>query len=607
MSADAEIGGATLRSVVDAVAEAIIGFDSDGVVQLFNPAAERLLGWSASEVLGHGMSQLTVGHRRFAVADLRRQLREGKTVRRGTDVRRKDGTVVDVHLTASPILGADGGYRGAAVTLLDVSETRVARREAEESRELLQQIIDHAPNVISIKDEEGRLRFVNRMGAELMRLEPHELIGRTEYEVLPPDVARRNAEEDRLVRNDGMPHTFLKTVPLPGVGPRPFLTTKFPIPTGGVGVISSDLSGLRQAESDRAQLAALVRAAPDAVIGNDREGRITSWNPGAERMFGVRASEAIGRYYHDVVVPEAEHPRFYDLRARVLAGETITVRMGGRRVDGSEFPSEVAAAGMMLGDGTAVVVAIVRDITDLIDAEVTRGEHAARLERSNADLETFAYAASHDLQEPLRSIKLAAATLKLAAGDRLDEDEGALLDHVESAAERTSAQVAALMEGARVALGQAPDEPVPVELAVEDALSALRAAIADSKAEIEIDGPLAAVAVPRTEMALVLQNLIANALRYRREEERPRVTISGAVRDDAVEITVADNGVGLSEEDRRRIFALFVRRSPGVPGTGMGLAVSRRILQRRNGTLTAESAGTGRGSRFTIRLPAPEA
>jgi PAS domain S-box-containing protein len=599
-----EASAASLRAVVDAAASAIIGVDEEGTVRLFSPSAERLLGWSADEVIGEPVWRFAPTGRSAEAAALRADVRAGRTLRRDTELRRKDGELVEVHLSASPIIGEDGHHYGAAVSLLDISE----RRAADRSRSMLQHVIDHAPSVIAVKDGDGRIMLINRIGAAVLGREQSEVIGRTDFDLLPEELARRNREQERRVLATGEPRVSIEDIPLPGGGKRAYLTTKFLIPgtAGGVGVIASDLSELRRGEADRARLAALVRAAPDAIITEDRDGLIVTWNPGAERMFGVDARDAVGRPYEDVVIPEAEQQRYHALRAKVMRGEAVTERMGGRRADGSTFPTEVSAAPMMVGEaGTTGIVAIVRDITDLIDAELELRERAAQLERSNHDLEAFAYAASHDLQEPLRSIKMGAESVMLAASERLEEDERGVLSHVEQAADRMSRQVSALMQVARVSLGQAPAQPVPVEVAVDDALNALRAAIGDSDAEIRVERPLPSVAIPRTEMALVLQNVIGNAIRYHRPGIAPQVTISGAVRGGWVEVGVADNGVGLSEADRSHIFGMFGRAQPGVPGTGMGLAVCRRILQRRGGALLAESAGPGQGSRFIVRLPEP--
>lgn len=354
-----------------------------------------------------------------------------------------------------------------------------------------------------------------------------------------------------------------------------------------------DVSELRRAEADRARLGALAEAAPDAIVIKDPEDTITSWNPGAELMFGLTIDEAVGRPYEEAVVPESERATYARIRRDLRYGRSRTLRMDAMRADGSTFPAQVSAAALADGAGT---VAIIRDITDLVAAQ-------RELERSNADLERFAYAASHDLQEPLRTIRLGAETVMLAASERLDEDERGLLTHVAQAAGRLSSQVQALMDVARVALDEVPEEATPLQHALEDAIAALRAAIREADAQIEVDGGLPVAGVPRPEMALVLQNLISNAIKFGRPGERPVVVLRARVASGVVELRVSDNGIGLTEAAAARIFGLFERDRTGVPGTGVGLAVCRQILERRGGSISVSSGGTGQGAAFTLRLP----
>jgi PAS domain S-box-containing protein len=604
-----EESAATLSAVVDAAAEGIVGIDARDVVRVFSPSAERIFGWSAEEVIGGPAWRLAADARQLEARDLRADLVAGRSVHREAVARRKGGAEVPVLITASPIIGPGGRYAGAAITVLDLSDRRRAERAADRNRHLLQHVVDHAPIVIWFKDLEGRAWLINRRGASILGLEPEQVIGRTDFDVFPPELAARHQAEDRNVLDRGEPMTFVDDLPLPDGDVHPYLVTKFAIigPEGdpeGVGLVASDLVEVRRGEADRAQLAAVVQAAPDAIVTKDREGRIGTWNPGAERMFGLTAEEAVGRPYEDIVA-ENERDLYRELRAQVVGGRTIVVRMEGLRADGSVFPTEVSAGPLKATDGSqAGIVAIVRDISDLIETELELRERAAQLERSNSELERFAYAASHDLQEPLRSMQMAAAAVLEAAADCLDEDERALLAHVDEAAERMGAQVSALLEVARLSLDPEHNERTPVELALEDALNALRAAIDETGGEIEVDRPLPVAGVPRAELALVIQNLLANALKFHREGEPPRVTVSGAVDGDCVEVRFADQGIGLSEADRAHVFGVFGRARPGTPGTGMGLAVSRRIVERRGGSITARSAGRDRGSEFVVRLPA---
>jgi PAS domain S-box-containing protein len=602
-------GAAFMRTVVDSAAEGIIGLDERNEIRIFSPAAERIYGWTADEVIGKPGAMLAPEHLEDRVRNLREGLRAGRTVQRESEALRKDGTVAPIMLTASPFHDADGEYRGTAITVLDLSERQRARREAQQTRVLLQHLIDYAPGMISVKDQDGRYMLINRQGAAMIGRDAADAIGRTDFDFYPEPDARESNDEDRRVIETGEPLIAARDIELPDGSVRPFLITKFAIPgsepgEAHVGVVATDVTDLRRGQADRARLEALVRAAPDAIVTSDLDGVIRSWNPGAEAIFGLRAEEAVGQPIA-ILVPEHEREHARELRERVHAGEMLTVRIAALRADGTIFPAEASAAPLVGIEGTHLgLVALVRDISELMEKELELRDRAAQLERSNTDLERFAYAASHDLQEPLRSIRLSADVLVRSAKERLDEDERALLDHVEAAAERAGAQVSALLRLARVALGREPQEPVPLDLALEDAVNALRAAIRESGAQVDAPAPLPSATMPRAELALLLQNLIANAIKFRRPDVPPRITISGTVQDDCVELRVEDNGIGLSADDRAQVFGIFGRGRQDVPGTGMGLAVCQRMVRRRGGSIAALSEGPGKGSVFVLRLPA---
>jgi PAS domain S-box-containing protein len=595
----ADTASAALRAVVASAAEAIVRVDEHDRVHLFSPAAERMYGYAADEVVGHPVQMLVADHRRAGVGDLLARVRAGEAVRGETVARRRDGSDFEVEFSAHPMIDARGGNRGTAITLLDVSERRRTQR-------LLDRIVEHAPAVISVKDLAGHYRLFNRRGAETMGLDPDAVLGCTDAELFDAETAAMFVEGDRQVIAAGRPMTFTEQFPGPD-GPRYLLTTKFPIAgvdggIDGVGVIAADVTELRRAEADRALLAALVQSAPEAIVAQDADGRIVSWNPGAEAMFGLTAAEAIGRDYAETLVPDSDRATFQALRGEVRVGQVVSMRSPRRRANGSVFPASISAAPVKL-DGSWGTLAMIRDVTDLVAAEAELEARREQLERSNADLERFAYAASHDLQEPLASIRLSAGAVIEAAGERLGADERELLGHIDAAATRLSDQVRGLMQVAKVALGDVPAERAPLATAVAEARDALRAAAQEAEARLDVLEPLPDVPVPRAEMTLVLQNLLANGIKYHRPGVPPRITLTASSGDAHVEVRVTDNGVGLSAEDRVRVFGLFERVQPGVPGTGMGLAVARRMVERHGGTIAVASPGPGRGSEFIVRLP----
>jgi PAS domain S-box-containing protein len=599
----AEEDAATLRAIVDSATEAIVGVDRTGAIRFFSPSAERLYGWRAEEVIGKPVTILIAEHQLSWLPEVREALAAGRPVQREGIALRRDGTHVEAELNAGPILGADGRVRGTALTVLDISDRRRAQR-------LLDRIVEHAPASIAVKDLDGRYLLYGEQGAQVIGRSAQDIVGHTDAEVFPPSVSARIVAQDRRVAVSGRPLTNEETIRGPGGEVYVFVTTRFPLPgpsgaTEAIGLIATDVTELRRAEVDRAQLAALVQAAPDAIVARDRDGLITTWNPGAEIMFGLSAEQAIGRPYDDLLVPADERGAYHALVSEVYAGRTATVRTQRLRADGRPFPVQISMAPLKLLDGSwQGTLSLIRDITDLVRAESELRERAALLERSNADLERFAYAASHDLQEPLNSIRLSAGAVIEAARERLEADERELMEHIDAAAARLSGQVRGLMEVAQVAVGRAAGERLPLAEALRDVIDSLRAAAASAGALIEIRQPVPDVQVPRTELAAALQNVIANAIKYRRPGVPPEIAIRCERGESLLEVRVADNGLGLSDADLDRVFGLFERGSSSeVPGTGMGLAVARRMLERLGGSMLAASEGPGRGCEFTLLLP----
>jgi PAS domain S-box-containing protein len=598
----AEEDAATLRAIVDAATEAIVGVDRMGDILFFSPSAERLYGWRAEEVIGKPVTVLIAEHQLDWLPEVVEALASGKSVHREGVALRRDGSHLEAELNASPIMGADGRVRGTALIVLDISERRRAQR-------MLDRIVEQAPTSIAVKDLEGRYLLYGERGAAVIGRRSEDFIGRTDHEVFAPSVAARLVELDRRVIASGAPLTSEETLRGPEGRVYVFVTTRFPLPgpdgrVEAIALIAADVTEIRRAETDRAQLATIVQAAPDAIVARDREGLITTWNPGAEAMFGLRAEQAIGRRYDELTVPADERDAFNALVDEVYAGRTTTVRTHRLRADGSRFPAQISMAPLKLLDGSwNGTLSMIRDITDLVQAESELRDRAALLERSNADLERFAYAASHDLQEPLNSIRLSAGAVIEAAQGRLDADERELMEHIDAAAARLSGQVRGLMEVAQVAIGRNAGERVRLADALHDAIDSLRAAATSAQAEIEVRRPVPDLQVPRTELAAALQNVIANAIKYHRPGVPPRILITSEAGESLLEIRVADNGRGLTEQDLDRVFGLFERGASDLPGTGMGLAVARRMLERLGGSMLAASEGPGRGCEFTLLLP----
>lgn len=226
------------------------------------------------------------------------------------------------------------------------------------------------------------------------------------------------------------------------------------------------------------------------------------------------------------------------------------------------------------------------------------------LERSNADLEQFAYIASHDLKEPLRNIASYVQLLQRRYQGRLDPDADAFIGYTVDGVRRMQAIISELLAYSRIGTGQLTVTPVQAGILVSTALAHLKSVIAEAQAVVEVKGPLPVVAADSAQLGSLFQNLIANALKYRRDDVRPEVEVGCENRGDHWEFYVADNGIGIDAQYHRQIFDLFKRLHPRdrYPGTGIGLAICQRVVERHGGRIWVDSQA-GKGSTFRFTLP----
>jgi PAS domain S-box-containing protein len=362
----------------------------------------------------------------------------------------------------------------------------------------------------------------------------------------------------------------------------------------GVLVTYRDVTSLRRAEDGVRRMAAIVESTDDAIVGADRDGRITHWNPGAERLFGYARDEIVDRPVRALVL-DADFPLQSERFQRVLAGgrveriETQWVRKDGGLVD------VVLTASPLHDRGGAVVgaCAVVHDVT-------ARKRDEAELRRSHAELERFADIAAHDLREPLMAITQLTALLERDVDGRQREQ---IIAHLRAAAAHGSRLVDGLLDLARVGHSASGAERVDLKHTVGELLRTLAPQIEAAGAHVAV-GPLPTVRGVEGELARVFQNLLSNALKFRGEAP-PAIEVLAARGPGEWTLTVRDNGPGVSERNRERIFDLFARAhsEDAAPGNGLGLAVCRKVVEMHGGRIWVEPAPGG-GSAFRLTLPA---
>jgi len=332
------------------------------------------------------------------------------------------------------------------------------------------------------------------------------------------------------------------------------------------------------------------------VIHRQRE--VLDANPTFGEIFGTPAGEAKGNDLLRFFAPESHD----QVLSRLALAEGTQYEAVGLRPDGTRVFLEIRARPIPY-EGQLVRVSAIRDISRRRQRDAELAKTLTELRRSNQELQDFAYVASHDLRAPLRTIGSFAGILRDDFSEKLDEEGREHLERIVAAVRRMERLLGDLLEYSRVGTRGKPFERVDLGAVLETVLSNLKAAIEESGATITWQG-LPHVSGDEVQLVQLLQNLLGNAIKFR-ASEAPRIVVSARREADRWEISVADNGIGIDPTHFDRIFNIFERlhAESAYPGTGIGLAICKRIVERHGGRIFVTSE-PGQGSTFTFSLPA---
>jgi PAS domain S-box-containing protein len=521
---------------------------------------------------------------------------------------------------------------GLLGTLLGLSIAAVASRKARraqdpgiasnESAAKYRGLLEAAPDAMVVVNQGGAIVLFNAQAERQFGYRRDELLGQKITTIIPAGFAERLIADAGRTAAEALNQQIGKGIELAG---RRKDGSAFPIEimlsplesAEGMLVTAAirDISVRKDAETHLAQMErryrGLLEAAPDAMIVVDHFGAMVLFNVQAERQFGYRRDELLGQKITTIIPAGFAERLIADAQRSVEAARAQQIGSGleliGRRENGDMFPIEIMLSPMESADGILVTVAI-RDITTRkkaeahLKAETDLLQKVQELKRSNQELGQFAYIASHDLQEPLRMVASYTQLLAKRYKGRLDADADEFIAFAVDGASRMQVLIQDLLAYSRVGTKAEDLLNTSSEEALRRALENLGGAIEDSGAVITHD-TLPTLLADEVQLVQLFQNLVGNGIKYQ-SAGIPRVHVSAAMTDDAPWVfSVKDNGLGIDSQYFERIFGMFQRlhKREEFAGTGMGLAICKKIVEQRGGSISVESQ-SGHGSTFRFAL-----
>jgi PAS domain S-box-containing protein len=641
------------RALVDNLPGYVYAKDAEGRFVMANVGVARQLGFSSpNEVIGKSDFDL-FPHELAA----RYHAEEQKIIRSGQGLYNYEGPTVDasmkeknrwVSTTKMPLRNAQGEIIGFIGLGQDITERKQAEEALARERSLLRTLIDSLPDAIYAKDTTGRKTMANLGDLKNFKCKTEaEAVGKTDFDLFPKDIAEKFWADDQKVIQ-GQPVIDREEYFLNHEGKKRWLlTSKLPLRdlngkiTGLVG-IGRDITERKQAEdalrSSEERLREVMQRTRCILHSGQVEGpegwRERALNPvspfhwdlpvqneeTAQEIFPLEL--AAGEQYQQGwyrTWNRADHAQMNQNSGNALLNDLPFYRNEFRCSDkhGVEHWMQQFVTVHKLAENRWRLFAITTDITDLKatenalrSSEEKLRQFTVQLERSNRELQDFAYVASHDLQEPLRKIVVFGERLKEKNSEALGPEALDYLDRMQKAAARMQILINDLLTFSRVTTKAHPFAPVNLAEIASEVVNDLEGRIELVKGRVEL-GTLPIIDAEALQMRQLLQNLIGNALKFRRPEEPPVVKVEAQIIPDPVtpakklcRLTVSDNCIGFNEKYLDRIFNVFQRLHTRneYEGTGMGLAIVRKIALYHGGDITAKSK-PGQGSTFILTLP----
>lgn len=618
-----------MQSIFDTVIDGIITINEDAIVESLNPAAARIFGYQPDEVIGKNINMLMpepfrTHHDQYLQNYLKTGVKKIIGIGREVPGLRKDGSTFPFLLSISEVVMPNRRFFTGIVH--DISEIKKAENALRESENKFNSIINNAVDGIIAISEQGIIEMFNPAASRLFGYAPEEVIGRNVKMLMPEHDSSRHdsylynyktthigkiigiGREVIAKRKNGSTFPFLLSISEVNLPDRRFFT----------GIIH-DISEIKKAENalreSENKFNSIISNAVDGIVTISDRGIIETFNPAASELFGYAPEEVIGKNVN-VLMPEPEsslHDSYIMNYLRTGTGKIIGIgrEVTAKKKDGTLFPITLSVSEVKLND-RIIFTGIVHDITEQKIIEEKLRRHAAALERSNSDLQDFAYVSSHDLQEPLRKIQSFGDRLQTREAENLTETGKDYLERMLNAASRMQRLISDLLSFSRVTSQAKAFAEVNLNEILKEVLSDLEVSLEKTKTHIDAE-KLPTIQGEPTHMRQLFQNLISNAIKFRKDGVDPLIKIyskniqkkdhlTSTPGDQMVELYFEDNGIGFNEKYLDKIFNIFQRlEGQKYEGSGVGLAICRKIAMHHGGDITAKSI-PGQGATFIVTL-----
>jgi PAS domain S-box-containing protein len=502
--------------------------------------------------------------------------------------------------------------------------------EPDRNEQLLRALIEHCPQCVKLLRPDGTLVQMNPAGLWMVEADSLEqVIGKSVFDLIAPEDRHRFRVMHERVCNGDTARLEYELIGLKGRR-RKMETHAAPVPDPDQPgflhlAITRDISEREEGTLTSRRLSAIIESSDDAIISKDLNGIITTWNQGAERIFGYSAEEAIGKPVQ-MLIPEDRPNEEPDILGRIRRGERIdhydTIR---RRKDGTLVNISLSISPIKDSEGHVVGASkIARDITarkrahdelraakeelarmnDELEQRVC--QRTASLTEAISQMEEFSYTLSHDLRAPARAMTGYSRIILDDFSQNLDAQAKDFLERIIRGGERMDRLIQDVLTYSKLSRREMELRKVDLDKLVADIVQQYPD-MQRPRAEITIRGPLLPVLAHEPSLAQAISNLLGNAVKFVPAGEPPRIVVRTEARGPKVRLWVEDNGIGIKPEHQARIFGIF-ERLPTVgryEGTGIGLAIVRKAAEKMGGSSGVESDGLT-GSRFWIELPAAQ-